>query len=998
MIQSGGSKTAGRLVRCGAGGLLLASMVVVGCSDSTRTISRSTPTATTAIETTTPTPTPTPASVSLRIAPYEVRDTSQPHQLTVYNTNPGGGSVGMPVRFGDINGDGDGDFVAAPMLADSGPQQDRRDSGEVHIYFGTGEISGVIVNTPEATDITTIMGARAGDLLGNEPFVWDLDADGFADILIGSQNYDGPANDRPNCGGVYLYRGQPQHPRTVDTAELPVDGVDIRLFVGAEAGDRLGIWVTAGDLDGDGALDAILGADQADGADNDRPDSGAIYVVFGGQDLPPIVDFADPGDLRIAVIHGIDPGDHFGSTIIATDVDGDGLDDLVAAGGLARGSSQIEGTFLAGGDGPDNARENAGDVYVLFSNSPFPATQDLAEIPTGERITMYGAEMADVAGEELAAGDLNGDGRVDIAVGSLQASGPGGRGSDRGAATGRTYLVFDAAARRGDVIDFANPGDGITTIYGVRGGSISGDTLIVVDMDGDGIDDIWVAAPALGTRDLNGVFRPASGVLDVILGREKWPATIDLLLPADDLRMAQIRGADANDQFAYGLAVGDANGDGKADVITNAMAGDGVDNQILDTGEFYVIDNRVLFEEAEGPLAPLYLNIDIHPIFAASCQPCHSGATPDVGLGLDTVQNSIAGLLGDDEMGRPSTEVDDLLVAPGSAADSYLIEKLDAAQETPPRVGDPMPLPPAHPLSNRVITEVRRWIDEGAPAANEDIPPPPPTPGPPAEGFSATFFARMRFVLSDPALGVIESVLLDPPAAIPLRVMGPRLSVPANEFETVTIPAGEFGDVDIELREDGRGVIGRGDGDIELSITFLQIALDGSVEIQLPARLTTGSASGGPFESQGQPLDPIGGTLKLVAIATIPADTAIVGGDPVLIELEGSVTPLIPEVPNLTDEIQPIFNMSCALANCHVGDGAAGLNLEAGRAFGDVVGIPSTQVDDLLVKAGDPDLSYLFEKVADPEPRIGTRMPIGNVLDPLDVEAIRQWIAGGAVE
>src|SRR5262249_16743081 len=157
-------------------------------------------------------------------------------------------------------------------------------------------------------------------------------------------------------------------------------------------------------------------------------------------------------------------------------------------------------------------------------------------------------------------------------------------------------------------------------------------------------DDLWDSSPMLGTRLPDGTYRPGAGAMDILFGRHEWPAVVDLLLPPDDMRMVEIEGADPNDAFGYGMTLGDANGDGRVDAISNGRAGDGCENQGLDAGEFYVVDNRALFDGTTGPLPPALLNIDIQPIFSAACLPCHGGDAPNQNLRLDYIQHSMVDL------------------------------------------------------------------------------------------------------------------------------------------------------------------------------------------------------------------------------------------------------------------------------------------------------------------------------------------------------------------
>jgi len=150
------------------------------------------------------------------------------------------------------------------------------------------------------------------------------------------------------------------------------------------SGDRFGISVaSAGDVNGDGFADVIVGAwaNDAGGAD-----AGRAYVYFGG----PAAD-ATP-DLALT---GAAANDSFGYSVAsAGDVNGDGFADL-----------------LVGAYGSDAGGADAGRAYVYFGGPAADATPDL---------TLTGAAANDVFGYSAAsAGDVNGDGFDDIMVGAF---------------------------------------------------------------------------------------------------------------------------------------------------------------------------------------------------------------------------------------------------------------------------------------------------------------------------------------------------------------------------------------------------------------------------------------------------------------------------------------------------------------------------------------------------------------------------------------------------
>ncbi len=105
--------------------------------------------------------------------------------------------------------------------------------------------------------------------------------------------------------------------------------------------------------------------------------------------------------------------------------------------------------------------------------------------------------------------------------------------------------------------------------------------------------------------------------------------------------------------------------------------------------------------------------------------------------------------------------------------------------------------------------------------------------------------------------------------------------------------------------------------------------------------------------------------------------------------------------PTLSSIQANVFDLNCALSGCHAGSSPQqGLNLSRGQARANIVGVRSNQRPNLLrVEPGNPDGSYLFQKITGAAGILGERMPRGRPpLSAEQIDAIRQWIADGALD
>lgn len=536
---------------------------------------------------------------------WDVTILDQAGQLTVYNSIVTGGKDGLPVEIGDLNGDGHDDLILAPMAAPSNGST-RPTAGEIYVYRGDGKIAGVIdrARPTEVPQSLTILGAHAGDYLGTELFLADVNGDRISDLIIGAQNYDGPNQDCDTCGGVFVILGNADlldGNRVIDLNALE-SAPGVITVVGPSPGGRLGIWVEAGDLDADGFADLLLGADQVpgDSPDAERKHVGQTHVIYGRPGFPPLLDLAKPV-AETSRILGADSEDHFGSCIHSRDLNADGREDLIVAAAINRLSagrnpfSNLEADGGGAADGPNNARPECGEVYVFFGpagGGRLPPLIDLSQTLPPEvkdRVTIiYGAQEQDGLGEELTAGDFNGDGFPDLAIGGLIGRGPG---ENRG---GITEVVYWQAGLEGKEIDLSPlavdrlpAGLKVSKLFGAKRLDLLGDTLSAADVNHDGFDDLAVGIPHEIVNS-----RSKAGAVAVVFGRnEPWPAfwTPQANELPPELEVAFILGSQAEDLLSYSMEVRDYDRDGYADIFPNAMHGDGARDLANTAGEAYLV-------------------------------------------------------------------------------------------------------------------------------------------------------------------------------------------------------------------------------------------------------------------------------------------------------------------------------------------------------------------------------------------------------------------------
>src|SRR3990172_650110 len=418
-----------------------------------------------------------------------------------------------------------------------------------------------VIDLATQPPLLSIFGADAGDLRSDIPGIisGDFNDDGIDDILIGARFADGPDESRPDAGEAYVVFGSKQLPATVDLAE----GEQDLTIYGARPSDSLGFSAETGDINGDGVADLLIGAPFAGEANTPAGNPGAVYVLFGRQDLDGDLDLASQKpDLTL---RGVNSSAFFGDSLAIGDVNGDGLADILVGATFDRSPPQ---------DGAQGAQ--GGAAYLFYGRRQWP--ESLHAVHGEYDVALFGAEDLDELGDTVVSGDINGAGFDDIIAEAGAADGPG-NARPVGA---EVHILFGHADLSGEF--YVSKGDQDLSILGAETNDTLGFALAAGDLNADGVDDLAMTA-RLADGPSNRL--DSAGDAYVLLGSDDLPEEIDLATALDKvLAMHAPTGGD----LMGSVIIGPLTGTDRSDLILGASFGDGPSDSRQDAGEIYLLD------------------------------------------------------------------------------------------------------------------------------------------------------------------------------------------------------------------------------------------------------------------------------------------------------------------------------------------------------------------------------------------------------------------------